>query len=43
MDNKQIHTIATAHLDTVWNWDFETTVSKYIPRTLNRNFKFFKK
>ena len=40
---KHIHTIATAHLDTVWNWDFETTVKKYIPRTLNWNFRLFEK
>ena len=40
---KHIHTIATAHLDTVWNWDFETTVSKYIPHTLRWNFELFKR
>lgn len=39
---KHVHTIATAHLDTVWNWDFETTVSKYIPHTLRWNFELFK-
>ena len=27
------------HLDTVWSWDFETTVSKYIYNTLVDNFK----
>ena len=40
---KHVHTIATAHLDTVWNWDFETTVSKYIPHTLRWNFELFKR
>jgi len=40
---KHVHTIATAHLDTVWNWDFERTVKNYIPHTLNWNFHLFEK
>lgn len=40
---KKIYTVATAHLDTVWSWDFETTVSKYIYNTLVDNFKLFEK
>ena len=40
---KKIYTVATAHLDTVWSWDFETTVSKYIYNTLVDNFRFFEK
>ena len=40
---KHVHTIATAHLDTIWNWDFERTVKNYIPQTLNWNFHLFKK
>ncbi len=40
---KHVHTIATAHLDTVWNWDFETTVRNYIPHTLRWNFELFKR
>lgn len=42
-NKKKIYTVATAHLDTVWNWDFETTVSKYIYNTLVDNFKLFEK
>ena len=42
-NKKKIYTVATAHLDTVWNWDFETTVSKYIYNTLVDNFKLLKK
>ena len=38
-----IYTVATAHLDTVWNWDFETTVREYIPATLRENFRLFEK
>lgn len=40
---KHIHTIATAHLDTVWNWSFETTLKRYIPQTLNWNFHLIEK
>ena len=40
---KHVHTVATGHLDTVWNWDFETTLSKYIPHTLRWNFALIEK
>lgn len=43
MSKKKIYTVATAHLDTVWSWDFEETVSKYIYDTLVDNFKLFEK
>lgn len=40
---KRIYTVATAHLDTIWSWDFESTVSKYIYDTLVDNIALFKK
>lgn len=40
---KKVYTIANAHLDTIWSWDFETTVSKFIYNTLNENFQRFEK
>ena len=40
---KKIYTVATAHLDTIWSWDFETTVSRYIYNTLVDNFALFHK
>ena len=43
MEKKKVYTVATAHLDTIWSWDFETTVSKYIYKTLVDNFALFKK
>ena len=43
MNKKKVYTIANAHLDTIWSWDFETTVSKYIYNTLNENFQRFQK
>lgn len=42
-DKKRIYTVATAHLDTIWSWDFETTVSRYIYDTLVDNIALFKK
>lgn len=43
MKKKKVYTIANAHLDTIWSWDFETTVKKYIFNTLNDNFQRFEK
>ena len=39
----RIYTVATAHLDTVWNWPLETTISEYLPKTFNENFDLFEK
>ncbi len=38
---KRIYTVATAHLDTSWNWDLETTLREYLPRTIYDNVKLF--
>ena len=35
--------VATAHLDTVWNWTLEDTVKKFIPDTLRENFALIEK
>ena len=43
LNKPTILTVATAHLDTIWNWDFEQTIREYIPKTLDQNFKYFKK
>lgn len=40
---KKVYTIATAHLDTIWSWDFETTVREYIYNTIVDNMKLFNK
>ncbi|MCM1544609.1 MAG: hypothetical protein NC110_04850, partial [Ruminococcus sp.] len=40
---KRIYTIATAHLDTVWNWDFEYVITDCIKNTLDENFALFEK
>lgn len=41
--DKKIYTIATAHLDTVWNWDFEHVINVCLKETLEENFKLFEK
>ena len=41
VNEKRIYTVATAHLDTVWNWDFEHTISECIFNTLADNFRLF--
>lgn len=43
MSKKKIYTISNAHLDTIWSWDFETTVGQYIYNTLKDNFRLFEK
>ncbi|MCM1393089.1 MAG: hypothetical protein NC185_09995, partial [Ruminococcus sp.] len=40
---KRIYTIATAHLDTVWNWDFEYVITDCLKNTLDENFALFEK
>ena len=40
---KRIYTIATAHLDTIWNWDFEYVIDNYLKNTLDDNFAMFEK
>ncbi len=43
MAKKKVYTISNAHLDTIWSWDFETTVGEYIRNTLTENFQHFRK
>ena len=40
---KKVFTVATAHLDTIWNWSLERTIGKCIKNTLLENFKLFEK
>lgn len=43
LTKKTVFTIAVSHLDTSWLWDLETTIGKYIPATLFRNFPLMDK
>ena len=38
-----VYMISTAHLDTQWDWDVQTTIDQYIKNTLEDNFNLFEK
>ncbi|HEX5069444.1 MAG TPA: glycoside hydrolase family 38 C-terminal domain-containing protein [Vicinamibacterales bacterium] len=38
-----LYLIATAHLDTQWNWTVQDTIRDFIPKTFHTNFDFFEK
>jgi len=40
---KTAYMVADAHLDTQWDWDVITTITQYLPNTLNDNFALFNK
>lgn len=40
---QNIQVVSTAHLDTVWSWDLETTIGDYIPKTFIENFDLIDK
>lgn len=42
-NEKRIYTCATAHLDTIWNWDLEHTITNCLFNTLVGNFELFEK
>ena len=39
----RVYAVATAHLDTQWNWTVQDTIRDYIPKTFRDNFGFFEK
>ncbi|MDO4510954.1 MAG: glycoside hydrolase family 38 C-terminal domain-containing protein [Bacteroidales bacterium] len=34
---KKAYVVSNAHFDTQWNWDVQTSIKDYIPKTLNTN------
>jgi alpha-mannosidase len=40
---KVLYTIGYAHLDTEWNWDYQTTINTYIKNIMTENFHLFEK
>lgn len=40
---KRVYTVATAHLDTVWRWNLATSIEKYLPDTISKNFYLIQK
>ena len=38
-----LYLIATAHLDSQWNWTVQDTIRDHVPKTFHTNFAFFEK
>ena len=36
-EQDKAYVVSNAHLDTQWNWDIQTTINEYIPKTLRQN------
>ena len=36
-ERDKAYAVSNAHLDTQWNWDVQTTINEYIPKTLRQN------
>ena len=41
--NRTIYAVANSHLDTVWSWQLEDTIERFIPRTMDSNFELIDK
>ena len=41
--DKTTYVVATAHLDSQWNWTVQDTIRDFVPRTFYTNFEFFEK
>ena len=40
---KTLYLVATAHLDSQWNWTVQDTIRDHIPKTFHTNFEYFEK
>ena len=38
-----LYMVATAHLDSQWNWTVQDTIREFVPNTFYTNFKYFEK
>src|SRR5690348_8150323 len=38
-----LYLVATAHLDSQWNWTVQDTIRDHIPKTFHTNFEYFEK
>jgi alpha-mannosidase len=38
-----LYLVATAHLDSQWNWTVQDTIRDFVPKTFHTNFEFFEK
>jgi alpha-mannosidase len=41
--DKVLYSVGYAHLDTEWNWDYPTTIDKWIKNLMTENFHLFEK
>jgi len=41
VNQSTLHTIATAHFDTQWEWTIKNSIDEYLEPTLTKNFKLF--
>jgi alpha-mannosidase len=39
----RLHLVGYAHLDSQWLWTYETTIERYLKKTLERNFDLFER
>ncbi len=39
----EVYLVPYSHLDTQWRWEFPTTITKYLKRTLEENFDLFER
>ncbi len=39
----RVYLVSDAHLDTQWEWDIQTTISRYVRNTVNRNLTLLQK
>src|SRR5438105_10040012 len=37
----RLYVVATAHLDSQWNWTVQDTIRQFVPNTFYTNFKYF--
>ena len=40
---KTLYAVSNSHLDTIWSWDLEEVIEKFIPDTLHGNFALIEK
>ena len=41
--NTTLYLVATAHLDSQWNWTVQDTIRDHVPKTFHTNFEYFEK
>ena len=42
-ERPKAYLVGGAHFDSQWNWDVQTSIAEYIPKTIERNLLLFEK